>query len=73
MEIKKLTVGDAESVLEIMEKSFSTHWSLSTIENLVSSDSAACFGAFEDGVLTGYAFLEWVLDEGSLTDIAVLP
>ncbi len=73
MEIKKLTIKDAKATLEIMEKSFSSPWSLTTIENLISCGSAACLGAFEEGVLTGYVFLEWVLDEGSLTDIAVSP
>lgn len=72
MEIKKLTGKDAVATLEIMEKSFSNPWSLATIEALISSESVACFGAFEGEVLIGYAFLEWVLDEGSLTDIAVL-
>ena len=73
MEIKKLESADACAVLEIMERSFSVPWSLGTVETLISSENASCLGAFEDGVLIGYAFLEQVLDEGSLTDIAVHP
>ena len=73
MEIKRLVLSDSSAVHGIMEKSFSTTWSVASIENLISGSNAACFGAFEDDVLTGYVFLEWILDEGSLTDIAVLP
>lgn len=73
MEIKILVPKDAPAIREIMEKSFSNPWPFATMESLISSDSAVALGAFEGDVLTGYAFLEWVLDEGSLTDIAVHP
>lgn len=73
MEIKRLESEDAKLVFEIMKKSFSTTWSPEAIDNLIESESAVCLGAFEENTLTGYAFLECVLDEGSLTDIAVHP
>ena len=73
MEIKKLTSCDVQSVFEIMKQSFSTTWSQQAIESLINSQDAVCLGAFEGQTLTGYAFLECVLDEGSLTDIATSP
>ena len=71
MEIKQLTQKDSAATHEIMKKSFSTSWTRETIDALIKSGNAVCLGAFEGDVLMGYAFLEWVLDEGSLTDIAV--
>jgi len=73
MEITKLTTEYAEDVFSVLSESFSNPWSVDTIKTLLVSDTAVCFGAFEDQRLLGYTALEWVLDEGSLTDIAVLP
>ena len=73
MEIKKLKAVDAEATFAIMKESFSTTWSQQAIESLINSQDAVCLGSFEGDVLQGYAFLECVLDEGSLTDIAVSP
>lgn len=73
MQIKKLTTEYAADVYNVLSASFSNPWSLDTITSLLNSSTAVCFGAFEEDVLAGYAALEWVLDEGSLTDIAVMP
>lgn len=73
MEIRKLEIQDAFDTFGVMKESFSTPWSKEAIENLILSENAVCLGSFEGEVLTGYAFLECVLDEGSLTDIAVHP
>lgn len=73
MEIKKLTAAHAQGVYEILSASFSNPWSVETITSLLQSDKGVCYGAFEGETLAGYVALEWVLDEGSLTDIAVLP
>ena len=73
MEIKELTIAHAQAVYEVLSASFSSPWSVETITALLQSENAVCFGVFEGEALVGYAALEWVLDEGSLTDIAVLP
>lgn len=73
MEIKELTIAHAQAVYDVLSASFSSPWSVETITALLQSENAVCFGAFEGEALVGYAALEWVLDEGSLTDIAVLP
>ena len=73
MQIKVLTNEYAQAVYKILSQSFENPWSVQTIESLLESDNAVCFGAFEEDTLVGYAALEWVVDEGSLTDIAVLP
>lgn len=73
MEIRKLNTDHAAQVHRILSASFSNPWSLETVGTLLRSDKATCFGAFDGDLMTGYAALEWVLDEGSLTDIAVLP
>ena len=72
MELKYLTTKDLEKLLTLEETSFSKPWSRETLEELLSSDRAAVLGLFEGEELLGYSCLEWVLDEGSLTDIAVL-
>ncbi|MBE6738356.1 MAG: ribosomal-protein-alanine N-acetyltransferase [Ruminococcaceae bacterium] len=73
MTITKLTTEYAKDVFSVLSSSFTNPWSQDTIKSLLESNSAECFGAFEEDKLVGYAALEWVLDEGSLTDIAVLP
>lgn len=73
MKIKVLTTEYAQDVYLVLSSSFSNPWSADTVKSLLESDTAVCFGAFEEDTLVGYAALEWVLDEGSLTDIAVLP
>ena len=73
MQIKILTTEHAQEVHKILASSFANPWSLDMVSELLENDYACCFGAFFEGELVGYAFLEWVLDEGSLTDIAVNP
>lgn len=73
MIIYKLTTKDAEDIHSVLSESFSAPWSVDTVKALLSSETAYCYGVYQDGRLVGYACLEWVLDEGSLTDIAVLP
>ncbi len=72
MEIKKLKCEHTHRVHKVLCDAFLNPWSEDTVRTLLQSDKAVCFGAFEGEELVGYAVLEWVLDEGSLTDIAVL-
>lgn len=72
MEIKRLTTAHTSSVFTVLSDAFSNPWSAETVFSLLNSKNAVCFGVFDGETLVGYAALEWVLDEGSLTDIAVL-
>lgn len=71
--VYRLTREHTKDIYNILAASFSTPWSEDTIKALLQSDTGACYGVFDEDNLVGYAALEWVLDEGSLTDIAVLP
>lgn len=73
MIIKKLTVEHAEAINRVDISSFTKPWSIDTVKTLLNSDSACVFGAFDGEQLIGYIALEWVLDEGSLTNLAVMP
>lgn len=72
MEIIKLSAEHTAQVHRVLSDAFSSPWSEDTVRALLQSSKAVCFGAFDGTELVGYAALEWVLDEGSLTDIAVL-
>lgn len=72
-EVMELDISSAKAVAEIDKSTFESPWSLSTIESLTGSDKAVVFGALCDSQLAGYGVLEWVCDEGSLTNIAVDP
>lgn len=73
MKIQKLTAEHTDAVHRVLSGCFQNPWSADTVKALMNSENACCFGAFEDDTLVGYIALEWVLDEGSLTDLAVLP
>lgn len=57
----------------IEKNCFSVPWSESELEKVASNDSAIYFVAEEDGRAIGYGGLFFVLDEGSINNIAVLP
>lgn len=72
MKAEILKTEHSSAIHDILSCSFSNPWSVDTISTLLLSDNAVCFGVFEGDTLAGYLALEWVLDEGSLSDIAVL-
>ncbi len=72
MSVKKLTAEHIEDIHRIDLESFAHPWSQDTLKTLLGSDNACCFGYFEDDVMVGYVALEWILDEGSITNLAVL-
>ena len=73
MTIVKLNTDNIKDICAVEESCFASPWSEATVEALVNSQNACVFGCFEDNVLAGYIALEWVLDEGSLTNLAVSP
>ncbi|MBQ2943110.1 MAG: ribosomal protein S18-alanine N-acetyltransferase [Ruminococcus sp.] len=73
MTILKLSTEHIKDICRVDERCFQSPWSEAVVETLVKNQNACVFGCFEDGILAGYIALEWVLDEGSLTNLAVLP
>lgn len=73
MNIINLNAEYTKAIYRVEESCFQSPWSEQSIENLTKSDNALCLGCFEDDTLAGYIALEWVLDEGSLTNLAVSP
>lgn len=71
LEIKVLDERHLEDVIRIEKECFSKPWSENAVRDLLLSDKAQLQGAFDGDKLVGYSCLEWVLDEGSLTNIAV--
>lgn len=73
MTIVKLSAENIKDVCRVEESCFASPWSEATVEALLNSQSVCVFGCFEENTLAGYIALEWVLDEGSLTNLAVSP
>ncbi len=72
MSVKKLTAEHIEEIHHIDMESFAHPWSQDTLSTMLISDKVCCFGYFEDDMMVGYVALEWILDEGSITNLAVL-
>ncbi|MDD6175502.1 MAG: ribosomal protein S18-alanine N-acetyltransferase [Firmicutes bacterium] len=62
---------DAVSRLE--RECFSEPWSRAQLEAALTDDRMRLFVAVRNGQVAGYAGMSFVLDEGSVTDIAVFP
>ena len=60
--------------VELLEREcFSEPWSRAQLEATLTDESTELFVALCDGQVAGYAGLSFVLDEGSVTDVAVFP
>lgn len=70
--LRKLNCDDGKSVHDLATASFSAPWSQETIDAMLKRENALLLGGFLGDKLVGFTALEWVLDEGSLTEIAVL-
>lgn len=62
---------DAELIAEIEKHCFSTPWTAEQVRN--SDDSTVFFLARVDSKVVGYGGMYFVLDEGYVTNIGVLP
>lgn len=70
--VRGLNVDDLEQVHYIVDNCFENPWSEETVKDMLLREQAALIGAFMGEKLVGFTSLEWILDEGSLTEIAVL-
>ena len=72
--IRQAVPSDAEGIFEIEKACFPDPWSLESIAfELTENPHAFYIVADLGGKLAGYAGLWWIVDEGHITNVAVLP
>ena len=72
MQVRRMTLEDAEAVAAIENESFKFPWSKQSIEDECTSPLATCIVVCDDnGVVLGYGGYLKVLDEAYITNIAV--
>lgn len=74
--LRRATLDDAEAIYEVEKTCFSTPWSMESIEaelNEELHEQRLYLVAEEDGRIVAYAGAWLVLDEGQITNIAVIP
>ena len=71
--IRRMTLEDAENVWRIETATFPTPWSLRDFEHEMRENPCARYlVAVRDGQIIGFAGIHIVLDEGHITNIAVI-
>lgn len=71
--VRKARPEDAEGIFAVEKESFSVPWSLSSIQHELTHSELTMYYVLEDqGTIAGYAGLWHVLDEGQITNIALL-
>ena len=70
-----LRAGESEipGIRAVEEASFSRPWSEEALKSELQNGRSALFVAKDGDAVVGWAGMTWVLDEGSVSDIAVLP
>lgn len=72
MIIKIADINYLEEITEIEKQVFAHPWSQESVKNLLEDEKSAVFIALEENKAIGYCGLNTVLDEGYITNIAVL-
>lgn len=70
--VTRLTREHLSAVAAVERECFSTPWSENSLAMLTEEPNVG-FVAFCDGRIVGYGGMQCILDEGQITDIAVLP
>jgi ribosomal-protein-alanine N-acetyltransferase len=73
MILRPLTVFDAQMMTELEKLCFPLPWSFQAVRAELENPIALYIGAFDDGVLAGYAGMQVILDEGYITNVAAAP
>ena len=74
MVLKRLMPEHTQQVAQAEKICFSEPWSLEEVKNELSSNALARYwGLFDGDVLCAYAGVWMILDEGHITNVAVLP
>ncbi|KZZ21640.1 hypothetical protein A3752_00975 [Oleiphilus sp. HI0081] len=68
---RDLCKADLDAVLNIERRAYPLPWSQKMLETSLGKDD--CFGVERAGVLIGYAFVSYVLDEAHLLNICIDP
>lgn len=72
MIIKKATLENLEDIFKIEESVFAHPWSLESLKNLLEDENSVAFIAVDNEVICGYCGVNTILDEGYITNVAVL-
>lgn len=72
MIITKATLDNLQDILKIEESVFAHPWSLDSLKNLLKDEKSVTFIAVDNNTICGYCGLNTILDEGYITNVAVL-
>lgn len=72
MIIKKATLENLEDIFKIEESVFAHPWSLESLKNLMEDENSVAFVAVDNEVICGYCGVNTILEEGYITNVAVL-
>ena len=74
VQIALMGSGDLDAIMRVEQSSFSIPWLRESFEHEISENKCARYLVLrEDGVAVAYAGVWFVLDEGHITNVAVLP
>jgi len=73
IEILPISISDVDDIAKAEEICFSEAWSYESVKAAVSAPFFYGVCAKRDGALLGYISLFFVLDEGQINNVAVLP
>lgn len=72
--VRSAEVGDIDAIAEMEQICFSTPWSRESIAHELTGNSMAQYLVAElDGRIAGYGGMWVIVDEGHITNVAVLP
>lgn len=72
-EIARMNAETVEAVAELDKLCFTSPWSLASLSAELSNPLAVFLTAIVDNEIVGYAGMHHIIDEGYVTNIAVLP
>ncbi len=72
MMIKKATLENLEEIFKIEKSVFAHPWSLESLKNLLEDENSVAFVAVDNETICGYCGVNTILDEGYITNVAVL-
>jgi len=70
LEIIRAGEGELQGIRAVEEACFSRPWSEESLRSELDNGRSALFAAKDGGKIVGWAGMTWVLDEGSVSDIA---
>ena len=71
--VRPMTEADLPAVLAMEARCFPDPWSEGVFRSALRDENSLWLAAETEGVLVGYAGMQWVLDEGYIDNLAVDP